>query len=287
MIFWISRCKRYEKKDSNYWGVSWSDINISKRNLQVQLTLWFWMSRSPQWCTGSWFSRQSWATFAENPGLQLWLCKLCDCDCANPTDPSNHIVANHQQVALGNCKARKKRAEDFNSQMRDHDWCRLLNNCLLQNHFLISAKHSLQILCTNKSWIVYSKTNHFVLLQIGTTARSWNQWMRQFQQRSRWQVLDQVQVTIRPPAREVTRTQGVDPVQAEDTAPRRESDWSFNPLVGWLTDYYLPVDDQRSQHCHTVINTPRCSLLNPKPTSTWQSSNDWSPKQWLIWSIWS
>ena len=224
------------------------------------------------------FCRKSWLAIVTVQTVWLWLCK------------SDRSVKPHccqsSAGSIGNCKARKK-AEDFNSQMRDHDWCRLLNNCLLQNHFLISAKHSLQILCTNKSWIVYSKTNHFVLLQIGTTARSWNQWMRQFQQRSRWQVLDQVQVTIRPPAREVTRTQGVDPVQAEDTAPRRESDWSFNPLVGWLTDYYLPVDDQRSQHCHTVINTPRCSLLNPKPTSTWQSSNDWSPKQWLIWSIWS
>ena len=56
------------------------------------------------------FLLQACTTFAENRALQLFLCKLCDCDCANPTDPSNHIVANHQQVAFGEiAKLGKKR----------------------------------------------------------------------------------------------------------------------------------------------------------------------------------
>ena len=76
------------------------------------------------------------------------------------------------------------------------------------------------------------KITIFCLLQIGTTARSWNQWMQQFLRRSLWQARDQAQATIRPPAPEVTRTRGEDQVQGEDTALRRESDWSFNPLVG-------------------------------------------------------
>ena len=47
--------------------------------------------------TGRHFCRNSYRT-------RLQLCKLCDSDSANPTDPSNHIVANHQQVALGIAK---------------------------------------------------------------------------------------------------------------------------------------------------------------------------------------
>ena len=51
--------------------------------------------------TGRHFCRNSYRT-------RLQLCKLCDSDSANPTDPSNHIVANHQQVALGIAKRGKK-----------------------------------------------------------------------------------------------------------------------------------------------------------------------------------
>ena len=70
--------------------------------------------------------------------------------------------------------------------------------------------------------------NH-CLLQIGTTARSWSQWMRLFRRRSRWRVLGRARDTTRPPAQEATRTRGEVGVQGEGTVPKRESDWSFSP----------------------------------------------------------
>ena len=72
--------------------------------------------------------------------------------------------------------------------------------------------------------------NH-CLLQIGTTARSWSQWMRLFRRQSRWRVLGRARDTTRPRAREATRTRGEERAQ-EATAHRRASDWPFNPLVG-------------------------------------------------------
>ena len=154
--------------------------------------------------TGRHFCRNSYRT-------RLQFCKLCDSDSANPTDPSNHIVANHQKVALGIAKRGKKP--------------KILT---LKCAIMIDVVSVESLSHMSKTEFAKFDANH-CLLQIGTTARSWSQWMRLFRRRSRWRVLGRARDTTRPPAQEATRTRGEVGVQGEGTVPKRESDWSFSP----------------------------------------------------------
>ena len=159
--------------------------------------------------TGRHFCRNSYRT-------RLQLCKLCDSDSANPTDPSNHIVANHQKVALGIAKRGKKPKI-------------LTLKCAIMIDVVSSTTAFCEITFSlSKTEFAKFDANH-CLLQIGTTARSWSQWMRLFRRRSRWRVLGRARDTTRPPAQEATRTRGEVGVQGEGTVPKRESDWSFSP----------------------------------------------------------
>ena len=159
--------------------------------------------------TGRHFCRNSYRT-------RLQLCKLCDSDSANPTDPSNHIVANHQQVALGIAK-RGKKPKILTLK------CAIMIDVVSSTTAFCGITFSL-----SKTEFAKFDANH-CLLQIGTTARSWSQWMRLFRRRSRWRVLGRARDTTRPPAQEATRTRGEVGVQGEGTVPKRESDWSFSP----------------------------------------------------------
>ena len=159
--------------------------------------------------TGRHFCRNSYRT-------RLQLCKLCDSDSANPTDPSNHIVANHQQVALGIAK-RGKKPKILTLK------CAIMIDVVSSTTAFCGTTFSL-----SKTEFAKFDANH-CLLQIGTTARSWSQWMRLFRRRSRWRVLGRARDTTRPRAQEATRTRGEVGVQGEGTVPKRESDWSFSP----------------------------------------------------------
>ena len=174
------------------------------------ILLWDALIPKNRGLTGSWFSRE--ATFAENPRLQLWLCKLCDFDCANPTDPSNHIVANHHQVALW----KLHRAE------------KLLKILTLKRAIMID------VVASTETFSCTAKPKHEVpfnrfrtnsrMLQIGTTVPNSSRWTRRCRRRSRWRA---TRAAARPstllPALAI-RTLGEDQVQGADTVPREESD---------------------------------------------------------------
>ena len=139
-------------------------------------------------------------------------CKLCDSDFANRTDPSNHIVANHHQVALW----KLHRAE------------KLLKILTLKRAIMID------VVASTETFSCTAKPKHEVpfkrfrtnsrMLQIGTTVPNSSRWTRRCRRRSRWRA---TRAAARPstllPAL-ATRTLGEDQVQGEDTVPREESD---------------------------------------------------------------
>ena len=139
-------------------------------------------------------------------------CKLCDSDFANRTDPSNHIVANHHQVALW----KLHRAE------------KLLKILTLKRAIMID------VVASTETFSCTAKPKHEVpfkrfrtnsrMLQIGTTVPNSSRWTRRCRRRSRWRA---TRAATRPstllPAL-ATRTLGEDQVLGEDTVPREESD---------------------------------------------------------------
>ena len=139
-------------------------------------------------------------------------CKLCDSDFANRTDPSNHIVANHHQVALW----KLHRAE------------KLLKILTLKRAIMID------VVASTETFSCTAKPKHEVpfnrfrtnsrMLQIGTTVPNSSQWTRRCRRRSRWRA---TRAATRPstlPPALATRTLGEDQVLGEGTVPREESD---------------------------------------------------------------
>ena len=224
-----------------------------------------WKTRADLWQGPDFFLLQACTTFAKNRALQLFLCKLCDCDCANPADPSNHIVANHQQVAFGEIAKLGKKI--------------LTPNCaiMIDDVSSITALRGITFL--------YQRNTVLPSRRKSCRQSTLNDNISLLTDRYYSSQLEPVDATVSTAISLASSGSSSGHHSATSSGSHSDSRGGASPgghspqagkwlaiqSIGWLIEWVLLKQyDQHSQRCHLRIFTAN-------PTFIKQNSNDWSP----------